>query len=61
MKNIGRYIKKGFMLKERITYGWGILVFKFFLYSVLMNKIEEFDMVDVILVREILCYDLLVD
>ena len=27
MKNTGRHTKKGFMSKERITYGWGVSQF----------------------------------
>lgn len=61
MKNTGRHTKKGFMSKERITYGWGIPVPKPLPYSALMNKIEELDMGDVISVRETLCHDLPVD
>lgn len=61
MKNTGRHTKKGFMSKERITYGWGVPVPKPLPYSVLMNKIEELDMGDVISVRETLCHDLPVD
>ena len=58
MKNTGRHTKKGFMSKERITYGWGIPVCKPLPYSVLMNKIEELDMGDVMSVRDTLCHDL---
>ena len=61
MKNTGRRTKKGFMSKERINYGWGVPVPKPLPYSVLMNKIEELDMGDVISVRETLCHDLPVD
>ena len=61
MKNTGRHTKKGFMSKERITYGWGVPLPKPVPYSILMNKIEELDMGDVISVRETLCHDLPVD
>ena len=58
MKTAGRHTKKGFMSKERITYGWRVPVPKLLPYSTLMNKIEELYMGDVITVRETLCHDL---
>lgn len=61
MKNTGRHTKKGLMLKERITYCLGVPLSKLLLYSVLMNKIEERDMGDVISVRKTLSHDLPVD
>lgn len=61
MKNTGRHTKKGFLSKRRLTYGWGIPVPKPLPYSVLMNKIEELDMGEVISLRETLCHNLPVD
>ena len=53
--------QKGFMSRERICYRWGIPIPKTIPYSVLMAKIEQLEMGDVISVRETLCHDLPVD
>ena len=60
MKNTGKHSKKGFMSKERV-YGRGIPIPKPLPYSILMAKLQQLDMGDVISVREILCHDLPVD
>ena len=61
MKNTGKHTKKGFMSRERICYGWGIPIPKPLPYSILMAKIQQLDMGDVISVRETLCHDVPVD
>lgn len=49
------------MLKERVLFGMGILIFKFFFYGLLMKKIEEINVGEVYLIREIFCCDFLFD
>lgn len=52
---IGKRIMKGYFLRERIKFGFGVFILRLFVYSVFMYKIEEINVGEILLVREILC------
>lgn len=55
MRYIGKRIMKGYFLRERIKFGFGVFILRLFVYSVFMYKIEEINVGEILLVREILC------